>query len=49
MSLRLAPTAVATVLEWGVRALDKVDMQVSDLDLFEINEAFAAVGIASIK
>src|SRR5947209_5432388 len=29
-------------------ALAKIDKQVSDLDLFEINEAFAAVGIASM-
>jgi acetyl-CoA C-acetyltransferase len=32
-----------------VRALDKVDKQVSDLDLVEINEAFAAVAIASMN
>ena len=31
------------------QALDKVGKQVSDIDLFEINEAFAAVGIASMK
>jgi acetyl-CoA C-acetyltransferase len=31
------------------RALDNVDMQVSDIDLFELNEAFAAVGLASMK
>src|SRR5207245_7500950 len=30
-------------------ALAKVDKQVSDLDLFELNEAFAAVGIASME
>jgi acetyl-CoA C-acetyltransferase len=30
------------------RALDKVGMTVGQLDLFEINEAFAAVGIASM-
>jgi len=29
-------------------ALDKVGQQVSDLDLFELNEAFAAVGLASM-
>jgi acetyl-CoA C-acetyltransferase len=32
-----------------VRALDKVGKQVSDLDLIEINEAFAAVAIASMR
>ena len=31
------------------RALEPVDMQVSDIDLFELNEAFAAVGIASMR
>jgi len=31
------------------QALGKVGKQVSDIDLFEINEAFAAVGIASMK
>jgi acetyl-CoA C-acetyltransferase len=31
------------------RALEPVDMKVSDLDLFELNEAFAAVGIASMR
>jgi acetyl-CoA C-acetyltransferase len=31
------------------RALGPVDMSVSDLDLFELNEAFAAVGIASMR
>jgi len=31
-----------------LKALGKVDMKVSDIDLFELNEAFAAVGIASI-
>lgn len=30
------------------QALDKVDIAVSDVDLFEINEAFAAVGLASM-
>lgn len=30
------------------RGLEKIDMSVSQVDLFEINEAFAAVGIASI-
>ncbi|MEN9803712.1 MAG: hypothetical protein RIS41_559 [Actinomycetota bacterium] len=30
-------------------ALAKVGMQVSDLNLFELNEAFAAVGIASMR
>jgi len=30
------------------RALDKAGKRVADLDLFEINEAFAAVGIASM-
>jgi acetyl-CoA C-acetyltransferase len=32
-----------------VRALDKVGMAVGDVDLFELNEAFAAVGIASMS
>ncbi|HEY4331828.1 MAG TPA: acetyl-CoA C-acetyltransferase [Ilumatobacteraceae bacterium] len=31
-----------------VRALERVDMKVGDVDLFELNEAFAAVGIASM-
>jgi acetyl-CoA C-acetyltransferase len=31
------------------RALEVNDMTVSDVDLFELNEAFAAVGIASMK
>ena len=31
------------------KALDKIGKKVSDIDLFEINEAFAAVGIASMK
>jgi acetyl-CoA C-acetyltransferase len=31
------------------RALEPVDMSVSDLDLFELNEAFAAVGLASMR
>ncbi|MBL89085.1 MAG: acetyl-CoA C-acyltransferase [Actinobacteria bacterium] len=30
-------------------ALDSVEMKVNDLDLFEINEAFAAVALASMK
>jgi acetyl-CoA C-acetyltransferase len=32
-----------------MKALDKIGKQVSDIDLFEINEAFAAVGVASMK
>ena len=32
-----------------LRALDRVNMKVSDVDLFELNEAFAAVGIASMR
>ena len=32
-----------------LKALDKKGMKVSDLDLFELNEAFAAVGIASMR
>ena len=32
-----------------VKALDKAGMKVSDLNLFELNEAFAAVGIASMR
>ncbi len=31
------------------RALEGIDMNVKDVDLFELNEAFAAVGIASMK
>jgi len=31
------------------RALDSIDLGVGDVDLFELNEAFAAVGIASMK
>ncbi len=31
-----------------MRALEKADMKVGDVDLFELNEAFAAVGIASM-
>jgi len=31
------------------RALESIDMSVSDVDLFELNEAFAAVGIASMR
>jgi len=31
------------------RALDRAGLAVSDVDLFEINEAFAAVGVASMK
>jgi acetyl-CoA C-acetyltransferase len=31
------------------RALDSVDLGVGDVDLFELNEAFAAVGLASMK
>ena len=32
-----------------LKALDRVGMKVGDIDLFELNEAFAAVGIASIR
>ena len=32
-----------------MKALDRAGKQVSDVDLFEINEAFAAVGIASMQ
>ncbi len=32
-----------------LKALDKVGMKVGDVDLFELNEAFAAVGIASMR
>ena len=32
-----------------LKALDRAGMKVSDVDLFEMNEAFAAVGIASMK
>jgi acetyl-CoA C-acetyltransferase len=31
------------------RALEPIDKTVADLDLFELNEAFAAVGVASMK
>jgi acetyl-CoA C-acetyltransferase len=31
------------------RALDRADLALADVDLFEINEAFAAVGIASMR
>jgi acetyl-CoA C-acetyltransferase len=31
------------------RALDRAGLKVSDLDLFELNEAFAAVGLASMQ
>jgi acetyl-CoA C-acetyltransferase len=32
-----------------MKALDRGGKKVSDVDLFEINEAFAAVGIASMQ
>jgi acetyl-CoA C-acetyltransferase len=32
-----------------MRALDRAGMKISDVDLFELNEAFAAVGIASMR
>ena len=32
-----------------LRALDRANMKVGDIDLFELNEAFAAVGIASMR
>jgi acetyl-CoA C-acetyltransferase len=32
-----------------LKALNKVGMKVSDINLFELNEAFAAVGIASMR
>jgi acetyl-CoA C-acetyltransferase len=32
-----------------LKALDRVGMKTSDVDLFELNEAFAAVGIASMR
>jgi acetyl-CoA C-acetyltransferase len=31
------------------RALDKSNLQLADVDLFELNEAFAAVGLASMR
>ena len=31
------------------QALERANLQVSDIDLFELNEAFAAVGVASMK
>ena len=31
------------------RALDRAGLALADVDLFEINEAFAAVGIASVR
>ena len=33
----------------GVKALERAGKKVNDVDLFEINEAFAAVGIASMR
>ena len=32
-----------------MKALDRAGKKVSDVDLFEINEAFAAVGVASMR
>jgi acetyl-CoA C-acetyltransferase len=32
-----------------MKALDRAGKKISDVDLFEINEAFAAVGIASMR
>jgi acetyl-CoA C-acetyltransferase len=32
-----------------MKALDRAGMKLSDVDLFELNEAFAAVGIASMR
>jgi acetyl-CoA C-acetyltransferase len=32
-----------------MKALDRAGKKVSDVDLFEVNEAFAAVGIASMR
>jgi acetyl-CoA C-acetyltransferase len=32
-----------------LKALDRAGKKISDVDLFEINEAFAAVGIASMR
>jgi acetyl-CoA C-acetyltransferase len=32
-----------------LKALDRIGKKISDVDLFEINEAFAAVGIASMR
>jgi acetyl-CoA C-acetyltransferase len=32
-----------------MKALDRAGMKISDVDLFELNEAFAAVGIASMR
>jgi acetyl-CoA C-acetyltransferase len=32
-----------------MKALDRAGKKVNDIDLFEINEAFAAVGIASMR
>ena len=31
------------------QAMERANLQVSDIDLFELNEAFAAVGVASMK
>ena len=36
-------------VESAKRCLDKAGMNINDIDLFEINEAFAAVALASIK
>ena len=32
-----------------MKALERIGKKVSDVDLFEINEAFAAVGVASMR
>jgi len=32
-----------------MRALERTDLSLTDIDLFEINEAFAAVGVASMR
>ena len=32
-----------------MKALDRAGMKLTDVDLFELNEAFAAVGIASMR
>ena len=41
-------TTVSDMAGTILKALGKIGKQVSDIDLYEINEAFAAVGIASM-
>lgn len=49
-SASLEPRYIATVpYEAGQKALDKAGMSADQLDLIEVNEAFAAVALTSIK